>query len=102
MTHTRWSARLALCVGIAVAGCTDLLNEDPKGFTTTDTFFKTGADLNSATISIYNSLRGLQGFNYITPQLASDEARADNREPNFGTKSADFLAWDAATGNTGG
>jgi hypothetical protein len=102
MTHTRWSARLALCVGIAVAGCTDLLNEDPKGFTTTDTFFKTGADLNSATIAIYNALRGLQGTsNWTAPELASDQARYDNREPNFNTQSPDFLAWDASTGRTG-
>src|SRR6266480_2109218 len=34
----------SLVLSVALIGCTDLLNEDPKGFTTTDTFFKTGAD----------------------------------------------------------
>jgi len=88
---------------LLVAACSDLLTEDPKGFTTTDTFYKTGADLNSATIAIYNSLRGLQGqANWTTPELASDQARADNREPNLGTSGPDFLDWDASTGNTGG
>src|SRR5215208_6614916 len=64
---------VAVLVGLTVTGCNDLLVEDPKGFTTTDTFFKTGADLNSATIAIYNSLRGLQGqAPWTTPELASD------------------------------
>src|SRR6266496_3348569 len=93
----------SLVLSVALIGCTDLLNEDPKGFTTTDTFYKTGADLNSATVAIYNALRGIQGqANWTTPELASDQSRADNREPNFNTKSPDFIAWDAATGLTGG
>src|SRR6267143_3067085 len=96
------ASSLALVMALAVCACTDLLNEDPKGFTTTDTFYKTGADLNSATIAIYNSLRGLQGqSNWTTPELASDQARADNREPNLGTSGPDFLDWDASTGRTG-
>ena len=93
---------LALSIGLLLA-CNDLLIEEPEGFTTTDTFFKTGADLNSATIAIYNALRGMQGLGqWGTPELASDQTRADTREPNFNTKSADFLSWDAATGQTGG
>src|SRR5207237_8486706 len=87
---------------LVVCACTDLLKEDPKGFTTTDTFYKTGADLNSATIAIYNALRGLQGqAQWTTLELASDQARADTREPNLGTSGPDFLIWDASTGNTG-
>src|SRR5438093_487063 len=97
------SSALALGAALVVCACTDLLTEDPKGFTTTDTFYKTGADLNSATIAIYNSLRGLQGqAQWTTPELASDQTRADNREPNLGTSGPDFLDWDASTGNTGG
>src|SRR3989441_5263803 len=97
------SSALALAAALVVCACTDLLTEDPKGFTTTDTFYKTGADLNSATIAISNSLRGLQGqAQWTTPELASDQTRADNREPNLGTSGPDFLDWDASTGNTGG
>jgi len=97
------SSALALAAALVVCACTDLLTEDPKGFTTTDTFYKTGADLKSATIAIYNSLRGMQGqAQWTTPELASDQTRADNREPNLGTSGPDFLDWDASTGNTGG
>src|SRR6184192_288273 len=79
------SSALALGAALVVCACTDLLTEDPKGFTTTDTFYKTGADLNSATIAIYNSLRGLQGqAQWTTPELASDQTRAEPRaEPRY-------------------
>jgi hypothetical protein len=94
---------LTFSVPLALAACNELLVEDPKGFTTTDTFFKTGADLNSATIAIYQALRGVQGQNpWTTPELASDQIRADNREPNATTYGADRLSWDASTGLTGG
>src|SRR5438034_444205 len=96
------ASSLGLAALLVVCACTDLLQEDPKGFTTTDTFYKTGADLNSATIAIYNALRGMQGQGqWTTLELASDQARADTREPNLGTSGPDFLIWDASTGNTG-
>src|SRR2546429_1741281 len=103
MRHNRSIASsLGPAALLVVCACTDLLKEDPKGFTTTDTFFKTGADLNSATIAIYNALRGLEGqSNWTTLELASDMARADNREPNAGTYGPDRLDWDASTGRTG-
>ncbi|HEV8380281.1 MAG TPA: RagB/SusD family nutrient uptake outer membrane protein [Gemmatimonadales bacterium] len=94
---------VALWAGLVAIGCTDLLTEDPQGFTTTDTFYKTGADLNSGTIATYNSLRGLQGQGpWTTLELASDQARADSREPNAGTYGPDRLDYDASTGLTGG
>src|SRR5438094_7966976 len=102
MRDQRFVAPLVLPFGLSVIACTDILNDDPKGFATTDTFFKTGADLNSAPLAIYNALRGLQGqSNSTTPELASDQARADNREPNAGTYGPDRLNWDASTGLTG-
>src|SRR3989449_10247683 len=101
--HRTSSIAVALSVGLALAACTDLLVEEPQGFTPTDTFYKTGADLNSGTIAIYNSLRGLQGQGpWTTLELASDQARADSREPNAGTYGPDRLDYDASTGLTGG
>ena len=92
----------ALAVGVAAAGCSDLLVEDPQGFTTTDTFYKTGADLNIATIAAYAAARGLQGrTEWYTLELASDQARAEVREPNAGTRAPDYLDWDAGAGGTG-
>lgn len=104
------SITATLLVGLAAIACTDLLNEDPKGFTTTDTFFKTGADLNGATIAIYAALRpgfagfgGLGGFgNWTAPELASDQARHENREPNYNTRSPDYIDWSPNAGQTGG
>ena len=79
MRYQRYVAPLVLALGLSVIACTDLLNEDPKGFATTDTFFKSGADLNSAALAIYSALRGLEGqSNWTTPELASDQARADD------------------------
>jgi hypothetical protein len=99
MRYQPYVAPLVLAVGFSAVACTDLLNEDPKGFTTTDTFFQTGADLNSATLAIYSALRGLEGqSNWTTPELASDQARADNREPNAGTYGPDRLNWSADAG----
>src|SRR5687768_8432671 len=96
-------APLALAAVLVANGCKDILVEEPQAFTTTDTFYRTGADLNSATIAIYNAVRGLQGFgNWPNLVLASDEARAENREPNAGTRGPDYLDYDASTGQTGG
>src|SRR5438105_15764803 len=89
---------LVLAVGLSLVACSDLLVENPKGFTTTDTFFKTGADLNSGTLAIYSAFRGFQGqSNWTTPELASDQTRADNREPNAGTYGPDRLTWSASS-----
>src|SRR5204862_5335682 len=102
------ASSLGLAALLVVCACPDLLQEDPKGFTTTDTFYKTGADLNSATIAVYSALGGgnwdgLQGFGQWTaPELASDQARFDNREPNYNTRSPDFIDWTPTTGQTGG
>jgi hypothetical protein len=109
MRLKQFIAPLTLSAGLLVIGCTDLLNEDPKGFTTTETFYKTGADLNSATLATYSALGRVGGFgggvqgqdNWTTLELASDQTRADNREPNAGTYGPDRLDWDASTGRTG-
>src|SRR5438445_11899307 len=88
----------AVVLSVSLIGCTDLVVEDPKGFTTTDTFFKTGADVISATIAIYNALRGLEGQrNWTTLELASDMARADDRDPTPGTYGPGRPAGDPST-----
>lgn len=96
-------APLVAAMLVTAPGCTDLLIEDPKSFTTTDTFYRTAGDINAAVIATYSAIRGIQGFgNWPNLELASDQARADNREPNAGTRSGDHLDWDASTGQTGG
>ncbi len=99
------AACAALALGAAclsAAGCNDLLTEEPKGFTTTDTFYRTAADVNSATVAAYSAVRGLQGFfTWHIMELASDQARSENRESSTGTRGPDWLDWDAGTGPTG-
>ena len=103
MSRLRGVRGISLGVVIMLGACRDLLTEAPQSLTTPDAFYKTGADLNSATIAIYNSLRGLQGIgNWPAIELASDQARADVREPNATTRSPDYLDWDASTGQTDG
>jgi len=110
MRRKLWIATSVLSASVAVTACRDLLVEDPQGFTTTDTFYNTGEDLNSATIAIYAAFKpGFAAFGgligqapWTTPELASDQARADNREPNFNTRSPDYLDWSPTTGQTGG
>jgi len=96
----RFSAAAAVAAvalyALSVTGCADKLVEEPKGFTTIETFYQTGADLNSATIAIYSAMRGLQDEEtWAAAELASDAGRADNREPNASTYAPDRLAWDA-------
>src|SRR2546430_13530233 len=101
MRLKQFIAPLTLSAVLAGIACSDLLNEDPQGFATTAAFYKTGANLNSATLATYSALRGLQGqSNWTTLDLASDQARADNREPNAGTYGPDRLAWHASTRRT--
>ena len=94
-------ATIALTLGLGTMACGELI-EEPKSFTTTDTFYQTAADLNVATFAVYQAFRGWQGQGiWTTLELASDQTRAENREPNAGTRGPDYLDWSASTGNGG-
>lgn len=96
----------AACTALALAcltaaGCNDLLVERPTGVTPPDAYYRTGADLNNATVAVYSALRGLEDRGaWALLELASDQARADNREPNADTRAPDYLDWDADRGGT--
>src|SRR5687768_164149 len=47
----------SLCIGVILAGCKDLLFEDPESFLTTESFYTTAAELETATLAIYHALR---------------------------------------------
>src|SRR5215217_8714458 len=92
---------VALSLGVWSMACADLI-EAPKSFTTTDTFYKTAADLNTATFAVYQAFRGYEGQGpWTTLELASDQTRAESREPNAATRGPDYLDWSASTGNGG-
>src|SRR5882762_4940506 len=77
-----WIALLALSV--VVAACRNLLTEDPKSFVTSDSFFKTEADLKSGVMAAYSPMRSNNLFNgwpWLSLELASDQVRIDRDEP---------------------
>ena len=89
---------VALTLSLALAACESPLTEDPQSFLTTDTFYGTAADLDIATLAIYQSLRAYADFN-VTETQASDQGRHDPGETGSGNILPDFVIWDASTPN---
>jgi hypothetical protein len=97
-TRTCWIALGALT--LAVAACGDLLTETPKSFPNTDAFYKTPADVRSATLAAYQPLGTddlWRWWLWLTLDLASDQVRMHPDEPNYQTYHPEFLRWDATT-----
>lgn len=100
MNRKLWVAPLALSV--ALAGCDDMLTETPSTFLTTETFYKTPADVEMATFAAYRPLGEGNLYNWwmwITLDLASDQVRAHPDEPNFAAYHPEFLQWDETQGS---
>jgi starch-binding outer membrane protein, SusD/RagB family len=96
-TRTLWIATGAL--SLAVAAC-DLLTETPRSFTTEDRFYKTPADVRSATFAAYQPLGTddlYRWWLWLTLDLASDQVRMHPDEPNYQTYHPEFMRWDATT-----
>src|SRR2546430_3529541 len=85
---------------LALAACGDMLTETPKSFPTTDNFYKTPADIRSATLAAYQPLNSGDLYNWwlwLTTDLASDQVGINPDEPNYQTYHPEFLLWDATT-----
>src|SRR5919197_2388725 len=96
-TRTLW---IALAGGLATAACGDILNESPKSFTTQDNFYKTPADVRSATLAAYQPLGSddlWRWWLWLTMDMASDQVRMHPDEPNYQTYHPEFIRWDATT-----
>jgi starch-binding outer membrane protein, SusD/RagB family len=99
MNRALWAAPLALSV--ALAGCEDMLTETPKNFLTTDSYYGTPGDIESATLAAYQPItRGdVWEWNLVLlTELASDHVRVHPDEPNFGTYLPGLLAWTGTEG----
>ena len=95
------SIGLALC--LVLPACDNPLEEEPKSFLTTSTFYTTANDLDLATQAIYQSLRVFtgNGNGVLAEELAGDHGRHDPGETGTGPRLADFVVWDASqTNNT--
>jgi hypothetical protein len=89
-----WAVPLALTM--AVTGCQDMLTEVPEEFVTTDTYYKTPADIEAAALSMYSQQYDWSFFRIMhiwLLEMGSDQARVNPDEPNWSTAHPDFLGW---------
>lgn len=90
------SMTLLLALTVATTACTDILVEDPEGFITSDTYYKTPKDLEAAAVAMYSLFQDWNMFKvqYVwTFELAADEGRFHPDEPNVETQAPEFLNW---------
>lgn len=94
-------APLALALGLA--GCDDLLTETPQDFLTTDSYYSTPEQMETAVLSSYQPItRGdvWEWWLVIVTELASDHVRVHPDEPNYGTYHPGLLLWDPTTSSS--
>ncbi len=92
------TAPMTLLLALALAGtaCQDILSEDPDSFITSDTYYKTPADLEAAAVAMYSLFHDWNMFKvqyHWTFELAADQGRFHPDEPNVETQSPEFLNW---------
>lgn len=92
----------ALALTFALAGCKDMLTETPKNFLTTDSYYKTSADIEAATIATYQPFRDGDVWNrwmLWDVEMGADLTRINPDEPNFGTYHPGLLLWTPTDGS---
>jgi hypothetical protein len=93
---------VTLALACALAGCREMLTETPKNFLTTDSYYKSPADIEAATLASYQPLS--QGDVWRRwwlwdTEMASDMIRINPDEPNFGTYHPGLLLWTPMDGS---
>ena len=69
------SMTLLLALTVASTACTDVLVEEPESFITSDTYYKTAAQLDAAAVSMYSLFHDWNMFKvqyHWTFELAAD------------------------------
>ena len=92
----------ALALTFAFAGCRDALIESPKNFLTTDSYYKTPADIEAATFAAYQPIGRddvWRRWLLWDTEMASDMVRVNPDEPNFGTYHPGLLLWTPQDGS---
>jgi starch-binding outer membrane protein, SusD/RagB family len=95
-----WLAPLGLL--LALGACNDQLIEEPKAFLTTDTFYKTPADLQSGVLAVYAQLRtalNFGSFAFYGPDDMSDQAMTDPGETTAQIIAMNQVFWNATETN---
>ena len=97
MTRRLWAAPLALglAAGLAAACSDSELTEEPKNFVTADNYYRTPADVTSATLSAYQPVFQSAWGRWMPTlgDLSSDQTRIQPDEPNFQTYAPGLLLW---------
>lgn len=86
----------------ALAGCREMLTETPKNFLTTDSYYRTPADIEAATLAAYQPLGRddvWRRWLLWDTEMASDMVRINPDEPNFGTYHPGLLLWTPVDGS---
>lgn len=89
-------------LALALAGCNELLTETPKNFLTTESFYRTPADIESATLAAYQPLTRddvWRRWLLWDAELGSDQVRVHPDEPNFGTYHPGLFLWTPVDGS---
>jgi hypothetical protein len=87
---------LLLALTVTTTACQDMLIEEPDGFITSDTYYKTPQDLEAAAVAMYSLFHDWNMFKVQynwTFELAADQGRFHPDEPNVETQAPQFLNW---------
>ncbi|MEJ2542342.1 MAG: RagB/SusD family nutrient uptake outer membrane protein, partial [Gemmatimonadota bacterium] len=91
---------LVLALAVVATGCEDTLTEEPASFITSDTYYKTPAELDAAAVAMYSLVQDWNMFKvqyHWTFELAADQGRFHPDEPNVETQAPEFLNWTSTS-----
>jgi starch-binding outer membrane protein, SusD/RagB family len=92
---------LALAAAVGLGACGDLLTEAPQGTITSENYYQTPQQIETATVAMYAALAGEWDFFKIqqhwTFELPSDQGRFHPDEPNVETQAPQFLNWTSTS-----
>lgn len=97
---TKRSLPMILALTLATTACEDLLVEDPESFITSETFYKTPAELDAAAVAMYSLFHDWNMFKvqyHWTFELAADQGRFHPDEPNVETQAPEYLNWTSTS-----
>ncbi len=91
-----------LALALTLAGCKEMLTETPKNFLTTDSYYRTAADIEAATLAAYQPLGQSDVWRrwlLWDVEMGSDMIRVNPDEPNFGTYHPGLMLWTPVDGS---
>lgn len=101
MTNRTRYLPFAVIAALALGGCNDLLTETPPSTITSENYYQTPEQIETATVAMYAALAGEWDFFKIqqhwTFELPSDQGRFHPDEPNVETQAPEYLNWTSTS-----